>query len=163
MQNNSIINGTIKSNIAYSTKNKKHSNDIIHYSKLAYSHEFIKSFKNGYNTIIGEKGTNLSGGQKQRIDIARSFIKEPNILLLDEATSNLDSESENVIQQSIKNISQNRTTIIVAHRLSTIINADKIIFIDSGQVTGSGTHDELLTNHQKYKQMVELQGLYKNK
>ncbi len=102
MQNNSIINGTIKSNIAYSTKNKKHSNDIIHYSKLAYSHEFIKSFKNGYNTIIGEKGTNLSGGQKQRIDIARSFIKEPNILLLDEATSNLDSESENVIQQSIK-------------------------------------------------------------
>ncbi|MEJ7195146.1 ATP-binding cassette domain-containing protein, partial [Staphylococcus epidermidis] len=87
---------------------------------------------------------NLSGGEKQRLDIARNFIKTPGILLLDEATSNLDSESEHKIQESIKNVSNDRTTIIVAHRLSTVLKADKIIFIDNGEITGMGTHEELL-------------------
>ena len=114
---------------------------------------------NDYNTLIGEKGINLSGGEKQRLDIARNFIKTPGILLLDEATSNLDSESEHKIQESIKNVSNDRTTIIVAHRLSTVLKADKIIFIDNGEITGMGTHEELLARHSKYKNMIELQQL----
>lgn len=162
MQYNGIINGTIKNNITYSVDKKYSMEDIIHYSRLAHVHDFVELFKNKYNTVIGEKGINLSGGQKQRIDIARNFLKKPEVLLLDEATSNLDSESEKVIQKSINNISNNRTTIIVAHRLSTILNADQIIFIDSGTITGMGSHEHLMNTHERYRNMVKLQKLTTN-
>ncbi|HDM0816758.1 ABC transporter ATP-binding protein [Staphylococcus warneri] len=159
MQNNGVLNGSIKNNIAYSLEKVPSIENIIYYSKLASTHDFIMKLPNDYNTIIGEKGTDLSGGEKQRLDIARNFIKSPGILLLDEATSNLDSESEHKIQSSIKNISTNRTTIIVAHRLSTILKADQIIFMDNGEITGIGTHEELLENHTKYSDMIEFQQL----
>ena len=162
MQYNGIINGTIKNNITYSVDKKYSMESIIHYSRLAHVHDFVELFKNKYNTVIGEKGINLSGGQKQRIDIARNFLKKPEVLLLDEATSNLDSESEKVIQKSINNISNNRTTIIVAHRLSTILNADQIIFIDSGTITGMGSHEHLMNTHERYRNMVKLQKLTTN-
>ena len=162
MQYNGIINGTIKNNITYSVDKKYSMESIIHYSRLAHVHDFVELFKDKYNTVIGEKGINLSGGQKQRIDIARNFLKKPEVLLLDEATSNLDSESEKVIQKSINNISNNRTTVIVAHRLSTILNADQIIFIDSGTITGMGSHEHLMNTHKRYRNMVKLQKLTKN-
>ncbi|WP_048679462.1 ABC transporter ATP-binding protein [Staphylococcus hominis] len=162
MQYNGIINGTIKNNITYSVDKKYSMESIIHYSRLAHVHDFVELFKDKYNTVIGEKGINLSGGQKQRIDIARNFLKKPEVLLLDEATSNLDSESEKVIQKSINNISNNRTTVIVAHRLSTILNADQIIFIDSGIITGMGSHEYLMNTHERYRNMVKLQKLTKN-
>ena len=162
MQYNGIINGTIKNNITYSVDKKYSMESIIHYSRLAHVHDFVELFKDKYNTVIGEKGINLSGGQKQRIDIARNFLKKPEVLLLDEATSNLDSESEKVIQKSINNISNNRTTVIVAHRLSTILNADQIIFIDSGTITGMGSHEHLMNTHERYRNMVKLQKLTKN-
>ncbi|WP_049398081.1 ABC transporter ATP-binding protein [Staphylococcus epidermidis] len=153
MQNSGVLNRTVKSNITYSLQETPCIEDIIYYSKLASTHDFIMKLPNDYNTLIGEKGINLSGGEKQRLDIARNFIKTPGILLLDEATSNLDSESEHKIQESIKNVSNDRTTIIVAHRLSTVLKADKIIFIDNGEITGMGTHEELLARHSKYKNM----------
>lgn len=159
MQNSGVLNRTVKSNITYSLQETPCIEDIIYYSKLASTHDFIMKLPNNYNTLIGEKGINLSGGEKQRLDIARNFIKTPGILLLDEATSNLDSESEHKIQESIKNVSNDRTTIIVAHRLSTVLKADKIIFIDNGEITGMGTHEELLARHSKYKNMIELQQL----
>lgn len=159
MQNSGVLNRTVKSNITYSLQETPCIEDIIYYSKLASTHDFIMKLPNDYNTLIGEKGINLSGGEKQRLDIARNFIKTPGILLLDEATSNLDSESEHKIQESIKNVSNDRTTIIVAHRLSTVLKADKIIFIDNGEITGMGTHEELLARHSKYKNMIELQQL----
>ena len=159
MQNSGVLNRTVKSNITYSLQETPCIEDIIYYSKLASTHDFIMKLPNDYNTLIGEKGINLSGGEKQRLDIARNFIKTPGILLLDEATSNLDSESEHKIQESIKNVSNDRTTIIVAHRLSTVLKADKIIFIDNGEITGMGTHEELLSRHSKYKNMIELQQL----
>ena len=127
MQNSGVLNRTVKSNITYSLQETPCIEDIIYYSKLASTHDFIMKLPNDYNTLIGEKGINLSGGEKQRLDIARNFIKTPGILLLDEATSNLDSESEHKIQESIKNVSNDRTTIIVAHRLSTVLKADKKI------------------------------------
>lgn len=159
MQDNGIMSGTIKKNISYALKRKPNEEDLMYYSDLANANSFINKFSNGYNTIIGERGIQLSGGEKQRIDIARNFIKNPNLLLLDEATSNLDSESELSIQDALNNISQNRTTVIIAHRLSTILKADKILFVEDGQITGIGTHEDLIKTHKRYKNMVEIQNL----
>ena len=117
------------------------------------------SLEDKYNSEVGENGDKLSGGQKQRIDIARNLIKNPQILLLDEATASLDSESETKIQNALTLLSQNRTTVIVAHRLSTIKNADQIIFLDNGEITGSGTHDYLMNTHEKYRKFVSNQKL----
>ncbi|RBA04628.1 Multidrug resistance ABC transporter ATP-binding and permease protein [Staphylococcus arlettae] len=108
---------------------------------------------------MGERGIKLSGGQRQRIDIARSFVKNPDILLLDEATANLDSESERKIQTALEELMEKRTTIVIAHRLSTIRKADQIIFLDQGVITGSGTHQELMQTHEKYQQFVATQNL----
>lgn len=159
MQDNGMISGTIKKNICYPLKRKPKEAEISYYSDLANINSFITKLKNGYSTITGETGIQLSGGEKQRIDIARNFIKNPTLLLLDEATSNLDSESEMSIQKALSNISQNRTTVVIAHRLSTILKADKIIFVDEGRITGMGTHDYLINNHEKYSAMVNLQNL----
>ncbi|MDS3898918.1 ABC transporter ATP-binding protein [Staphylococcus hominis] len=156
-QNNAIINGTIKENIAYSVNEDVSDEMIIKAAKAANIHNAINVMDKGYNSMVGEKGVKLSGGERQRIDIARNFIKNPDILLLDEMTSNLDSESEYKIQESLKNLKTGKTTIIIAHRLTTIKEADNIVFLDNGIVTGIGDHKSLLHTHGKYKSFIEKQ------
>ncbi|MEN2449406.1 ABC transporter ATP-binding protein, partial [Bacillus sp. JR_15] len=136
MQSNSMMSGTIRDNILYGVNRTVTDEELTKYAKLANCHEFIMQFDEGYDTLVGERGLKLSGGQRQRIDIARSFVKNPDILLLDEATANLDSESELKIQEALETLMEGRTTIVIAHRLSTIKKAGQIIFIDKGQVTG---------------------------
>jgi len=161
MQSNSMMTGTIRDNILYGINRTVSDEELIKYAKLANCHDFIMQFDEGYDTLVGERGLKLSGGQRQRIDIARSFVKNPDILLLDEATANLDSESEQKIQEAIEVLMKGRTTIVIAHRLSTIKKAGQIIFIDQGRVTGEGTHDELMKYHEKYHQFVTTQNLNK--
>ncbi|MGJ5712678.1 ABC transporter ATP-binding protein [Staphylococcus auricularis] len=159
MQSNAMMNGTIRDNILYGINREVSDDELIEYTKLANCHDFIEQFDEGYDTVVGERGLKLSGGQRQRIDIARSFIKNPNILLLDEATANLDSESERKIQDALETLMKGRTTVVIAHRLSTIKKAEQIIFIDHGEVTGVGTHQGLMATHEKYQQFVETQNL----
>lgn len=159
MQSNSMMSGSIRDNILYGINRKVTDDELIEYAKLANCHEFIMQFDEGYDTMVGERGLKLSGGQRQRIDIARSFVKNPDILLLDEATANLDSESEVNIQEALETLMEGRTTVVIAHRLSTIKKAGQIIFIDKGQVTGKGTHGELMASHEKYKNFVTSQKL----
>lgn len=161
MQSNSMMTGTIRDNILYGINRTVSDEELIKYAKLANCHDFIMQFDKGYDTLVGERGLKLSGGQRQRIDIARSFVKNPDILLLDEATANLDSESEQKIQEALEVLMKGRTTIVIAHRLSTIKKAGQIIFIDQGRVTGEGTHDELMKYHEKYHQFVTTQNLNK--
>lgn len=161
MQSNSMMTGTIRDNILYGINRTVSDEELIEYAKLANCHDFIMQFDEGYDTLVGERGLKLSGGQRQRIDIARSFVKNPDILLLDEATANLDSESEQKIQEALEVLMKGRTTIVIAHRLSTIKKAGQIIFIDQGRVTGEGTHDELMKYHEKYHQFVTTQNLNK--
>jgi len=113
-------------------------------SKAAHAHEFISAFPDKYATVVGEKGINLSGGQRQRIAIARAILKNPRVLLLDEATSSLDTESERLVQEALERLMQGRTTFVVAHRLSTIQRADRILVLDKGRVVEQGTHAQLL-------------------
>lgn len=138
-----LFDGTIRDNIAYGRLDATDS-EIYEAAKKAHLDEFIDTLPDGYDTYVGERGTRLSGGQKQRISIARIFLKNPPILILDEATSALDNESEKYIQQSLEELSVNRTTITIAHRLSTIKNADEILVIDDGQIAERGTHRQLM-------------------
>ncbi|AVP35709.1 ABC transporter ATP-binding protein [Staphylococcus felis] len=159
MQSNAMMNGTIRDNILYGIERRVSDDELMHYAKLANCHDFIMEFEQGYDTLVGERGLKLSGGQRQRIDIARSFVKNPDILLLDEATANLDSESEQKIQDALNALMENRTTIVIAHRLSTIKKAGQIIFLDQGHVTGRGRHETLMKEHVKYQQFVNTQNL----
>ncbi|WP_046044326.1 ABC transporter ATP-binding protein [Staphylococcus epidermidis] len=159
MQSNSMMSGTIRDNILYGINRKVDYEELIEYAKLANCHDFIMQFDEGYDTMVGERGLKLSGGQRQRIDIARSFVKNPDILLLDEATANLDSESELKIQEALETLMEGRTTVVIAHRLSTIKKAGQIVFIDKGEVTGKGTHHELMASHDKYRHFVTSQKL----
>ena len=159
MQSNSMMSGTIRDNILYGINRKVDDEELIEYAKLANCHDFIMQFDEGYDTMVGERGLKLSGGQRQRIDIARSFVKNPDILLLDEATANLDSESELKIQEALETLMEGRTTVVIAHRLSTIKKAGQIVFIDKGEVTGKGTHHELMASHDKYRHFVTSQKL----
>ena len=138
-----LYTGTIKENISYG-KLDATDEEIIEAAKKANIHEFIMSLKDGYDTFIGERGVKLSGGQKQRISIARVFLKNPPILILDEATSALDNVTEYLIQKSLEELCKNRTTIVVAHRLSTIKNADEIIVLTDNGIEERGSHDELI-------------------
>ena len=134
-----LFNDTIHNNIAYAQPNV--SEDAIRKAaKAANALEFIEQTPKGFNTLIGERGVNLSGGQKQRLAIARALLKNPPILILDEATSALDTESEKMVQKAIETLMKDRTALVIAHRLSTVQNADKIIVIDKGQVVETGTH-----------------------
>ncbi|MBF9298999.1 ABC transporter ATP-binding protein [Mammaliicoccus sciuri] len=159
MQSNAMMSGTIRDNLIYGVYSDVDEETLIHYTKMARCYDFIMAFPQGFDTEIGERGTKLSGGQRQRIDIARSFIKNPDILLLDEATANLDSESEFYIQQALNELMKDRTTIVIAHRLATIKKANQIVFLDKGEITGVGTHQELLASHDKYRHFVNTQSL----
>ena len=151
-----LFDDTIRANILYG--NAFASNEeIIEACKFAASQDFIEKLPNKYETIIGENGVKLSGGQKQRLSIARAILKNSSIILLDEATSSLDSESESVIQRAIENLTKNKTTIIIAHRLSTVMNCDKILVFENGQIIEEGKHEFLVNNSSTYKKLYEKQ------
>ncbi len=147
-----LFTGTIRDNVVIG-KPDATNDEIIDACKRASIHDFIIGLKDGYDTFVGERGLKLSGGQKQRISIARVFLKNPKIIILDEATSALDNITEREIQQSLEELSKGRTNIIVAHRLSTIKNADEIVLIDNGKIVESGTHDELINIGNAYKSL----------
>jgi ATP-binding cassette subfamily B protein AbcA/BmrA len=153
-QESPITSGTIKENICYGLTREVTDEEIDKAAKMAYADQFIGEYPDGYETQVGERGVKLSGGQRQRIAIARALIRNPKVLLLDEATSSLDSHSEIVVQKALNNLMAGRTTIVIAHRLSTVIDADQIIFLDKGRVTGSGTHLELLETHPMYREFA---------
>ena len=144
-----LFSGTVIDNIAYG-KPGATKEEIIHAAKLAGADEFIRQLPNGYDSYVGERGVKLSGGQKQRISIARVFLKNPPILLLDEATSALDNESELLIEQSLKDLSVGRTTLTIAHRLTTIRHADRIIVLGKHGIEEEGNHEQLLANKGTY-------------
>ena len=150
-----LFSDSVKYNIAYADEASRQE-DIKKAAVMAAADEFIEKLPQGYDTRIGERGVKLSGGQKQRIAIARAFLKNPPVLVLDEATSSLDNATEKLVQESLDLLSQNRTTITVAHRLSTIVNADRIIVLQNGTVAEEGTHKELLSKNGIYKEMYEL-------
>ena len=152
-----LFGGTIKENIAYGKPNATQT-EIEDAARKANAHDFIMSFPEAYDTVVGERGVKLSGGQRQRIAIARAILKDPVILVLDEATSSLDSASESLVQEALENLMKNRTSFVIAHRLSTIRNADKIIVLDKGHVVESGTHQELIALEDGlYKSLNKLQ------
>ncbi|MBO4354184.1 MAG: ABC transporter ATP-binding protein [Clostridia bacterium] len=151
-----LFNASFKDNILYGKLDATF-DEVVAAAKRANIHDYIMSLPGGYDTEIGERGVRLSGGQKQRLSIARVFLKDPSILILDEATSSLDNTTEILIQQALDELCEGRTTLVVAHRLSTIRNADKIAVIDGGRVVEEGTHDELMKHDGKYKQLYELQ------
>src|SRR6185369_5134164 len=131
---------------------------VIRAAKMAHAHEFISSFRDGYGTLVGEGGIKLSGGERQRVAIARAILKDAPILVLDEATSSLDSESELYIQDALKKLMKDRTTIVVAHRLSTIMQMDRIVVVSAGKVIEEGRHDELLkVKKGLYQKLWEIQ------
>jgi subfamily B ATP-binding cassette protein MsbA len=155
-QESILFNDTIFNNIKIGNLDSNRE-DIINAAKEANAHDFIKDQLNGYDTVIGDYGNKLSGGQKQRLTIARAMLKSPSILILDEATSSLDSESEKKIQDAINKLMHNKTSLIIAHKFSTIKKCDKIILIDKGRIVAQGTHDELIKSNSLYKNMNELQ------
>jgi ATP-binding cassette subfamily B (MDR/TAP) protein 1 len=139
-----LFNDTIRSNIAYGKHGAASEEEIVVAAEAANAHQFISALPDGYNTIVGERGIQLSGGQKQRVAIARAIIKDPKVLLLDEATSALDAESERMVQEALDQVMVGRTTVVVAHRLSTIRGADIIAVLKNGAVTEKGRHEELM-------------------
>lgn len=151
-----LFDDTIKSNILYGNSSASH-DEIITACKFAAAQDFIEKLPNKYETIIGENGIKLSGGQKQRLSIARAILKNSSIILLDEATSSLDSESEVIIQKAIENLTKNKTTIIIAHRLSTVIGCHKILVFDNGRIVAEGNHEFLVNNSQIYKSLYDKQ------
>ncbi|PJF31081.1 MAG: ABC transporter ATP-binding protein [Phototrophicales bacterium] len=151
-----LFGGTIRENIRYG-KLDATEDEIIAAAKAANAHQFITELPDGYDTIVGERGIKLSGGQRQRVAIARAILKNPRILLLDEATSSLDSESEHLIQEALSRLMQNRTTIIIAHRFSTVRGANRIAVLDKGELVELGTHDELIAKNGIYTKLYEMQ------
>jgi ABC-type multidrug transport system fused ATPase/permease subunit len=131
--------------------------DIVRAAKIANVHDQIMDFPDGYDTMVGDRGARLSGGQRQRVAIARAILGRPQVLILDEAMSSLDSESERLVQQAIERVIQGTTSIVIAHRLSTVLNADKIVVINRGVVEAIGRHAELLATNETYSRLYRLQ------
>jgi ATP-binding cassette subfamily B (MDR/TAP) protein 1 len=161
-QEPTLYQGTIKENILLGAPHDITDEQVIFACQEANIYEFILSLPDGFNTVVGSKGALLSGGQKQRIAIARALVRDPKILLLDEATSALDSESEHVVQAALDKAAKGRTTIAVAHRLSTIQKADIIYVFDQGRIVEQGTHSELMRKNGRYAELVNLQSLQKH-
>ncbi|QTD40842.1 ABC transporter ATP-binding protein [Sporosarcina sp. Te-1] len=156
-QTSPLLSGTIRDNITYGLQREVSAEEIRRAAELADALEFIEDFPEGFDTEVGEFGSRLSGGQRQRIAIARAFIQDASILLLDEATSSLDAQSEDRIEKSLKTLMQGRTTVMIAHDMSLIKEADQIIVIDAGTVTGTGKHNELMKKNELYKILVDIQ------
>ena len=151
-----LFNDTVKANISYGVESIGYDTTKAA-AVAANAHDFIEKLPDGYDTVIGERGVSLSGGQRQRVAIARALVKNPPILILDEATSSLDTESEKKVQQAIEKLMRNRTVIVIAHRLSTVHNADKIIVLDKGKIVDQGSHQELINRDGIYKQLYNMQ------
>ncbi|MCI5745420.1 MAG: ABC transporter ATP-binding protein/permease [Erysipelotrichaceae bacterium] len=158
-QDNFLFSDTIANNIAFSSDNKVEDDKIKEVSILADLDENVKDFKDGYDTMLGERGVTISGGQKQRTSIARALLKDASILILDDAVSAVDTKTEKIIIDNLKKTRKGKTTILIAHRISTIEQMDKVLFIDDGKIIAFGTHEQLLSSCEQYKQMVELQRL----
>ncbi|WP_419095847.1 ABC transporter ATP-binding protein [Halalkalibacter suaedae] len=158
MQDNILFSDSVKQNIMMGNPNATDA-EVIAAAQAANAHEFIMSLPNGYDTEVGERGVKLSGGQKQRVAIARVFLKNPSILIFDEATSALDLESEHYIQEALEKLAKDRTTFIVAHRLSTITHADRIVVIENGEIAEVGNHNQLMSRDGSYKKLFEVQKL----
>jgi ATP-binding cassette, subfamily B, bacterial MsbA len=157
-QHTFLFNDSVKNNIAYGDPART-VDDVIAAAKTANAHEFICALPKGYDSVIGELGMQLSGGQRQRLAIARALLKDAPILILDEATSSLDAESERLVQEALENLITTRTTIVVAHRLSTIRKADRIVVLVDGTIAEEGTHEQLLAKNGEYSRLYALQML----
>jgi ABC-type multidrug transport system fused ATPase/permease subunit len=156
LQDNFLFDGTVRENIAYSRPNAP-LEDVVAAARIAHVDEFVDGFKDKYDTIVGERGVKLSGGQRQRVAIARAILADPKVLILDEATSSLDSESEAMIRDGLRNLRAGRTTFVIAHRLSTIESADQILVLEAGAVVERGTHHELMRLGGRYRELHDRQ------
>jgi ATP-binding cassette subfamily B protein len=151
-----LFSGTIKENIRYG-KPDATEEEVIEAAKAAQAHDFITSFPSGYDSIVGQRGVNLSGGQKQRIAIARALLVKPKILILDDSTSSVDVETEIKIEKALETLMKNRTSFVIAQRISTVLNADKILILESGRIVAEGTHSELVQSSPIYQEIYDSQ------
>jgi len=151
-----LFNDTVRNNIAYGQPQVSQK-QVIEAATAALAHEFIMSLPEGYDTVIGERGFRLSGGERQRLSIARALLKNAPILILDEATSALDTESESLVQSALQNLMSGRTVLVIAHRLSTVRRADRIVVIENGTIADIGSHDDLLQRIGTYRRLYDLQ------
>jgi subfamily B ATP-binding cassette protein MsbA len=151
-----LFNDTVRHNIAYGMPEATEA-ELVKAARVAFAHDFIMELPHGYDTIVGERGIFLSGGQRQRLAIARAVLADAPVLILDEATSALDAESERLVQRALANLIRNRTTIVIAHRLSTVRRADRIVVMERGRIIETGTHTELLAHGGQYRRLYELQ------
>lgn len=158
-QESPLLSGTILDNIAYGLEQRPSMEEVRRAAEAANALYFIEAMPDKFETLVGERGMKLSGGQRQRVAIARALLYNPEILLLDEATSNLDSGSETHVQEALARLMAGRTTLIIAHRLATVIHADQLIFLEKGRITGVGKHEELFRNHRLYREFAQGQGL----
>jgi ATP-binding cassette subfamily B protein len=155
-QDTFLFYGTVEENITYGTFDADHE-AVVEAAKMAEAHEFIQNLPDGYETEVGERGVKLSGGQRQRLSIARAILKDPEILVLDEATSDVDTETEMLIQRSLDRLTEDRTTFAIAHRLSTVKDADTIVVLEDGRIVERGTHDDLIENDGLYAHLWGVQ------